>query len=723
MPDNVEKFFYIYEMDEAPLKGAISDIRDSVDVFVKSTTTGLTKAVNLVSSATDATIKFVDAVVGTAKTAASNAVLTGLRSFALGLDSMGFKIQYQTQLLKTGQEAYAAFSSAMTGLGNTAIGMSKRVSKGGKWLRFLLWGESAAEEDGEGAPRETFAEKFKKGGLIGIIKSLGPAAKSAFQLGSQLSTVASTIGAIAKVGGMAVIFGPFLPLIKPFMKFVGMLVDTLQPALDVLTGTMKAALAPIAATLENLAEDIVPILLRLMEPLVNLAVDFVENFADLLADMDFGELFDQFDNFADVLADIADSFVRDFLKPVGGTLFRTVLQLFTKLALFAVKFVETIKPYLPKFFSVLQQIADLIIESLGDAINNLLDDLIALLPQLNPLMEGLLGFFNELYPQLKKILPPLFMVFSNVLGKFLVPATIEALTSVVQSLPKIVKEMGPMIDKFSEFLTNLNNTWKDVMKVKDALQELWNLLDMIGIVESEEVKKRKEMEKLDLQRRADLEGIKKQHEETLAIMEKQWRLQGKSEEAIQANREKMYAAQKRELELAKQAKAELTREENIQYASETMKDLIKKQSTDILGETIGGFLGSMAAGPSWLRRTAVKIGGAETMARGAEAVRSRFGLKKYQEGGYVGQQQLAMVGEKPEWIVPDTPEGIMRYLPSMMRSLAPEMVTAPASAPPGGAQIQTVRPSAPEKLLAEIRDILRAIELSLQTDSYLPENL
>ena len=291
MPDNVEKFFYIYEMDEAPLRGAIGDARKDIDNFVGFVNKGVGKVIDKVMEAVDVMVSFGGKVVDTVKVIGGTAVRGGLELFSKALSSVGIGIEQQTYIIKTAQEAIELFGNAFNtvttaagffkdaivksvGVAVNAVGsITKKLGKtGSRFLEFLT-GTGEPKAKTKDTWRETFAER----GLIGVGKRLREGAKTSFQFENRLSGVASILGTIAKVGGLAVLVGPFLPLIKPFMKFVGVLTDTLEPALNVITGTLKAALSPIAAVLEDVAYKLLPIMLRVLEPIVNVVVDIVEN--------------------------------------------------------------------------------------------------------------------------------------------------------------------------------------------------------------------------------------------------------------------------------------------------------------------------------------------------------------------------------------------------------------------------------------------------------------
>jgi hypothetical protein len=99
------------------------------------------------------------------------------------------------------------------------------------------------------------------------------------------------------------------------------------------------------------------------------------------------------------------------------------------------------------------------------------------------------------------------------------------------------------------------------------------------------------------------------------------------------------------------------------------------------------------------------------------------------KGEYIEQEAIRVVGEAgPEWIVPDTPQGIMQYVPQMMASVTSQPTAATtkatADALTGQATVKTEKTSTPDRILGEIRDVLKSIELLLQTDTnFLPENL
>jgi hypothetical protein len=497
----------------------------------------------------------------------------------------------------------------------------------------------------------------------GLVEKMAQGAKSTFQFENRLSGIFGILKTIAKIGGLGVLLGPFIILIKPFLQLVSVITDTLQPALDTITETLKGAFAPVAAALHRLSLKLLPHLMRVIAPIVVFMVRAVEEIGKFFEEGHFEGMLGIFDELVPLIDEMIDSFIRDFLKPVGGVLFRTVIKLFQSLVKFAVEFVKTVAPYMPRFFNILQKVANLIITTLGDALDNLLLEMTKQLPNLVPLIIKMLNTFEAMIPHLEKLLPLFTELIVTVLAKVLTPAGIAILDAMLNLLLKILQHTEPLIDDMAFLLEQFNkwlsensasvDEWSEGLKIlgeiivewfKDAkvaaeelvrivgewIEDLKEVLKFLGLIED----KTAEQEKRDKAHwdaaQGDLAGLRKREELALQNAVKEFQRAGKSEAFIKA--------------------FESRRKAEIEF-----------------------FLVQQAA------RIAAR-----------------------QEGGHIVKPELAVVGEAgPEWIVPDTPEGLMEYLPQMVRSVmkkGPMGAVGPAAVGAGA-----------NELLAEILEILKRI--------------
>ena len=612
--DNVERFAFIYEMDEKPMTGAISKAESSIDNFVKVTTKGFTGVVSL------------------AQEMFTDLARLGGRGIANALDRMGFSIEKQTYLIVTAQEAAHKLHQGYELAAQGATALAKGASYVFKPIRRLM-------------------------------SSMDQGSKSAFQMENRLAGVGSTLKMIAKIGGFAVILGPFLPLIRPFMTLISAISDTLQPAMDTIAGALKAALAPLTMAFHKLALKILPYLMKMIEPFIGILLKGVDALTKFFDDGSFEELVGVFDELVPLVQEIADSFVRDFLKPVGGTLFRTVIKMFMSLVGFAVKFVKTIKPYLPKFFEVFNKIVDLIINTLGDTFDTLMVELGKQLPILNPLLTSMLKLFKSLLPALEKLLPPLTEIFVQVLAKFLVPAGVKILDELAKGMTKLLENSEPTIEAIAKFLGDIAKWWEeneDVFprvwrKVKEALEEVKPILEAVVKIVGTAIGKIIEAIGLIIDMRKESQERETEKEQMIRILQKRSNV----------------------------------RLQEAQFDQETARQLdrYRQQGKD----------------EAWIaqhkKRRAVERAKIQVTAMQA-AVELREWEKKA-EGGYILQRQLVEVGEAgPEWIVPDTPAGMMKYIPQMLESAFGE---GAGKATAGSATA----------LLADIRMLLASIDMKI----------
>ena len=332
------------------------------------------------------------------------------------------------------------------------------------------------------------------GGLGKMTKGFGLWAKQSFQVGNRLSGIGTTLKFIGKIGGLAVLFGPLLLLIKPFMMLVKVITQTLQPALDVLQGALQAAFAPLAMELQKLAVKILPHLMKLIDPLVAFLVRGVEMLGKFFEEGHFDEIVGVFDELLPIIEDIVKSFVRDFLKPVGGALFRTVITMFKSLVKFAVEFVKTIAPFLPKFFTVLNKIAGVILGGLGEAFDVLLVEFAKILrsPDFIILLNSMVELLEALLLIAVQLIPPLTKLFAQVLGKFIVPGMVKLLAEITGLMIGLVEASRPAVAYIKDILDALNEWWDrnedifgmfwDTMRdnvkwISDQFTEFWGMME------------------------------------------------------------------------------------------------------------------------------------------------------------------------------------------------------------------------------------------------------
>jgi len=498
--------------------------------------------------------------------------------------------------------------------------------------------------------------------------------RETFQVENRLGGVFSIFKTIAKMGGLAMLLGPLALLIKPIMTFIQVITNTLQPAMDTIAGAMEAAFAPLAVTLQEVAVKILPHLMKVVDPIVSMMVEMATQVGDFFEGDALKDFTGMFIELVSNVKDMADIFVKDFLKPVGGMLFRVVIKLFKNLVELAAAFVSEIKPYLPKFFAVLQQIAGLIINTLGDALDDLFKVIIKELPTLIPKLAELVTEFVKLAPALLKLLPPLTALAINLL-KFLTPVTVNLLVKLVDLFVKLAEYALPQVElgvnALLELFTMIGE-WYD--REGEGIKKFWKDTFAAGV---------------DVAILA-MERLVGWVEAFVVAMEDGLRLFG-----IMSGKEK--DIQQRE------------QQSQIQFESGQSPEAIRAKWEGNIDRSVEQWI---KAGKSddwiWAQR-AIMAGRRE-----AEIMTA---IAKKKEGGYMVKPQVVMVGDGgPEWIVPDTEEGLAKYLPAMINSVY-KGTTGRAGATAGNNT----------SMLKEIAAILRSIESILldtaENDEFLPEVL
>jgi len=580
--DNVESFAFLYEYVAEPLEKGLAKATDSVDIFVDTTTKGLTMVTDWVS-----------------KTTVKLAELGGKKV----LSSVG------------------------------------RVGKG-----LFAWG------------RSTFQIENRLGGVVSALKFIG------------------------KIGGLAVLLGPLLPLIKPFMMLVGVISDTLQPAMDTLKNAITGAFAPLSVAFHRLSVKVLPYIMKFLDPIVAMMVKFVDNIGEFIDSGALDDMLSVFDDLLPLIKDIASSFVRDFLKPVGGTLFRTLIRMFKSLVTFAVQFIEAIKPYLPRFFMVMQKIANLILKGLGDAFETLLEEFAKTLkdPEFIGLLWSMVELFEKLTPIIVKLLPPLMKLLALFIAKFLTPLAIKLLDKMVDGLINLVDALDPAIDDLGQFLTDMVNWWETNEDVVGQVAD--------GII--------KALGKVIEYTKGAIEWISKMIDDTVEAL----RILGIVEEKASVKKQ-------REKEEAGQAAFEQTQAAPGVVAAQWDKNITR--TIERLRKA------------GWdEQRLAFKKAEMEIQKQQAVTA-AKIRMRQMAGGGYVRERELVEVAEvTPEWVVPDTPEGVMEYLPRMLKSVMKGKPTGAAA----GEGMTTVN------ILKGIHRTLESIEQVLMdqaeaTDEMLPEGL
>lgn len=346
-------------------------------------------------------------------------------------------------------EGVGRMTSAIAVLGGSA--MMKILRNVGVSVRSL----------GEGAWMLGSGGKKALGWVWGMGKGMREWGAKAFQVDQRMHSIGTGLKFIAKVGGLAVLLGPLLPLIKPFMMLVDIIMETLQPAMDLLKSAMQGAFAPLSKAIYDLTLKLLPHLMRVVDPIVEFLVRGVEMLGALFEEGTFDQLVSVFDDLLPLVQQIVNSFVRDFLKPVGGVLFKTVIKLFQSLVHLAVDFVKTIAPYLPKFFHTLSQIAEVILSGLGDAFDVLLKEFAKILtgPDFMRLLQSMVDLLQAMLPIVTQLLPPMTKLFAEVLGKFLVPATIVILTKLTKLIGDALYLAQPLVGYIKDVLDALNEWW------------------------------------------------------------------------------------------------------------------------------------------------------------------------------------------------------------------------------------------------------------------------
>ena len=518
--------------------------------------------------------------------------------------------------------------------------------------------------------------------LARVISGFAEWGRNTFQVGERLGGVISGLKFVAKVGGLAVLAGPLIPLIKPVMSLFSVISDTIGPALEIISARLKAAFAPLTVAFQELALKILPLLLKVAKPVVSFLVRMVESISDMFDTGQFNEILEIFNDLVGPISRIAKSFVNDFLKPVGGMLFRTVLKLFKTLVSMAVEFVKTIEPYLPQFLQGLQKIASLIISSLGEALDTLFKEIIKQIPVLVPAIMELLVSFQRMLPAIIKLLPPLLQLTTTLVTRLLVPKVMSMLVKMLDIFLRLADKALPMVedgvDALILVLEALSDWWD---REGDKIIKFWednfaSAVEVATIAIQEIVKITGEWIK-DLMEVLKFMGL---------IEDKSAEMEKKDDARFAASQRNVKAIQKRE-------------EDNIRRMEERLR----------------------AAGrdEEFIRQ---QIAFQRARAGMAVARAQQLALTKREKGGRVVAPELAIIAERePEWVIPESEAGVMKYVPKLLHNVmgrvgeAPGAATAPA--PAAGPMSQRV-----EQLLTEIRDLLASIEDAAE-DGTLPEVL
>lgn len=553
------------------------------------------------------------------------------------------------------------------------------------------------------------------GGMAGkIIKGVFVRHKDAlFQFGNRVRKIVFEMELLEKMGGLSgVLLGPLGFLLKPLnllLKPITMLIDlvsgALQPAMELIQGHLKVAFVPLAMAFERLAVKVIPILIRLIDPVVKLLENLVDEFAGMLGDRGFGEMFEVVDDLVSLIDEMATTFVRDFLKPISGVLFKTVIKMFVSLAKFAVEFVKTLKPYMPDFLNLLSRIAHVIIESFGDSFSDLMDNLGEMLPGMEPTIEKILNTFKELVPELIKAIPQIFDLFQNVISKFFVPATCVIIQMIVDGLLELLKKAPGAVSNLSEFIKKLNTWWKTsdqkmrlfwadmkgmgkgivgfIRDAVDATKELIRLGRLYGIIEENAAERRR-------QELADMGTAK--HFRATQIKQLDELVKKRKKEGEELADISIWYRQQRMLIERRADQITKSRQELLRkHARERAREEAGESASARKRQVSGIFVQ-----PEQDYKVAARPGGG-------------YRVKIRQEGGYIARPEISLIGDRPEWIVPDTPAGLTRYIPMMLKK-----ALHGTPSPPTGSS---------DRFLRDIRDILKSIELLLQTQDDLPEML
>ncbi|MFH1633031.1 MAG: hypothetical protein ABIG63_03350, partial [Chloroflexota bacterium] len=527
------------------------------------------------------------------------------------------------------------------------------------------------------------------GRVLGSLTGIAKKGYDLFQVDQRIHSMGTGLKSILKMGGLAVIFGPFLPLIKPFMMLVGLITDTLQPAIDLLENSVKGALAPLSMALYDLTMKILPHLMKVIDPIVGFLIEGVEMLGEMFDEDLFGDLAGIFDEILPLVRDISVIFVRDFLKPVGGILFKTVIQMFKQLVTFATAFVKEIKPYLPEFFNLLQKIAGLLIGSVGDIFKNLMENLTKKLPDIMALFKRLITAFTDAFPSLKKLVPEIVTLITNLLN-FFTEATLVLTEKIVDAIVKAIKESPALIDKLTEMAkagADMFNT-KDVTEFMQLLRDTLDLLDGISKFFGDFVVAWDELVRLT-------EKVL----QNLGLMKKEKTMEDSAAAARLAQATAM-----------------------VKEAKGAIKPLTDAEITSMLKEVYGEKRG-VSLSDAVVREHRLML---KERQKAVEMARFMQGtaMEGHAEGGYITSKRVVTVAEAgPEWIVPDTPVGIKSYVPKMIDNVFGK---GAASVPQAEATARVSSDRISDQILRAIHRTLIQIEQILESqgdESMLPEAL
>jgi len=418
--DAVETFAYIYEVDAGPLKGAIGQAKDHINTFVTQTTEGLTTVRETVKSTLVELLKF------------------GGKKVSEAFEHLGVSVEQQIFILRTAQEVGQIFFAVF--------------DKGRKIIGSLVDLFRQCNDETESLSKSQM--KFTKDQRMG--------AHAAFQQKNSLSGVFSVLKSIAKIGGFAVILGPLLPLIKPLMYLIEAITKTLEPAMKTISGAVEAALAPLSFYLQQLAVKFLPYISELLDPIVSILVEGVMMMIDFFEEGYLDEMMTSFRKVIPIVRNIVRLFIDKFLKPAGGKLLNILVNLFVKLVDLGAQFIEKLEPFLPAFFDNLLKIADLIMTSLGNALDTLLTELIKQLPDIIESFGKMLALIAKLLPKLMQLIPPLMQLIMLVVTRLLLPTALAILEGIIDSLISLVDKLieSGIVDELADMLDAVKEWWE-----------------------------------------------------------------------------------------------------------------------------------------------------------------------------------------------------------------------------------------------------------------------
>jgi hypothetical protein len=268
-------------------------------------------------------------------------------------------------------------------------------------------------------------------------------------------------------------------------------------------------------------------------------------------------------------------------------------------------------------------------------------------------------------------------LFSKVLAKFVTPLGLKLLEKMTDLMLIMLEASIPLIDRLGEYLEMLDQWWTEN---EDVFGQFWAMMEEGGS--------------------AVLEWFKDAYAATERLVE------------ITGEWVKDLMEVLRFLGLVQDQSAEMAKQDEEAFQKSSMDaDTIRKREEQNIKDTVAR-MRRMGRSEEFIEETRIRL---EARIPMAIAQAQLAAIQRRQEGGRVVNPELAVIAERePEWVIPESTAGVAKYVPKLLEKVMGKVTAVPGAAP------ATLPPAAAptgqriEQLLTEIRDLLAAIEESVE---------